>query len=112
MKYTFEELPHAISILHDKVDNIKDLLLESQKVPPNHSDLLTIRQAAELLSLSVPTLYTKVSQGKIPVNKRGKRLYFSKDELSSWIKSGRKKTIEETQSEIKHKFIEENPPSG
>jgi len=51
-------------------------------------------QAAEFLSLSVPTLYTKVSRKEIPVNKRGKRLYFSMVELSEWVRSGRKKTVE------------------
>ena len=110
MKYTFEELPQAISALHDKVDNIKDLLLESQKVPPPYADLLTIKQVAAFLSLSVPTLYTKVSRKEIPVNKRGKRLYFSITELSTWIKSGRKKTQEEIQSTTKFQPASETTP--
>lgn len=97
MKYTFEELPQAISVLHEKVDCIKNLLLENRSGNPQlpRDDLLTIRQAAEFLSLSVPTLYTKVSRKEIPVNKRGKRLYFSTVELSEWVRSGRKKTVEE-----------------
>lgn len=110
MKYTFEELPQAISTLHDKVDSIKDLLLNSRQERPDYSDLLTIRQAAEFLNLSVPTLYTKVSRREIPVNKRGKRLYFSKAELSGWIKSGRKKTQEEIQGNSKYEPAKENPP--
>ncbi|MET4141464.1 helix-turn-helix domain-containing protein [Pedobacter sp. UYP1] len=110
MKYTFEELPQAISALHNKVDNIKYLLLESQKVPPPYADLLTIKQAAEFLSLSVPTLYTKVSRKEIPVNKRGKRLYFSTAELSTWIKSGRKNTQEEIQITANFQPVKENPP--
>jgi len=100
MKYTFEELPQAISVLHEKVDLIKDLLLENRLLNPQlpRDDLLTIRQAAEFLSLSVPTLYTKVSRKEIPVNKRGKRLYFSTVELSEWVRSGKKKTTEEIYS--------------
>jgi excisionase family DNA binding protein len=101
MKYTFEELPQAISVLHEKVDLIKDLILENRSQNPQRprDDLLTIRQAAEFLSLSVPTLYTKVSRKEIPVNKRGKRLYFSMVELSEWVSSGRKKTTAEIQQE-------------
>jgi excisionase family DNA binding protein len=110
MKYTFEELPQAIRALHDKVDNIKDLILENKKVPLPYVDLLTIKQAAEFLSLSVPTLYTKVSRKEIPVNKRGKRLYFSITELSTWIKSGKKKTQEEVQSMTKFQPVKETPP--
>ena len=100
MKYTFEELPQAISVLHEKVDCIKDLLLENRLQNPQRprDDLLTIKQAAEFLSLSVPTLYTKVSRKEIPVNKRGKRLYFSTLELSEWVRSGRKKNTEEIYS--------------
>jgi len=100
MKYTFEELPQAISILHEKVDCIKHLLLENrlQNSQRPRDDLLTIGQAAKFLSLSVPTLYTKVSRKEIPVNKRGKRLYFSTVELSEWVRSGRKKTTEEINS--------------
>ncbi|WP_316741273.1 helix-turn-helix domain-containing protein [Pedobacter antarcticus] len=99
MNYTFEELPQAISVLHEKVNLIKDLILENRLQNPQRprDDLLTIRQAAEFLSLSVPTLYTKVSRKEIPVNKRGKRLYFSTVELSDWVRSGRKKTTVEIQ---------------
>lgn len=102
MKYTFEELPQAISTLHDKVDSIKDLLLKSKPAQsPETSDLLTVGQAATFLSLSVPTIYTKVSRKEIPVNKRGKRLYFSKQELYVWIKLGKKATEQESQNNAK-----------
>lgn len=60
--------------------------------------LLNITQAAELLGLSVPTLYSKVSKREIPVNKQGNRLYFSRLELTEWIKTGKKKTLAETQA--------------
>jgi excisionase family DNA binding protein len=112
MKYTFEELPQAISVLHKKVDLIKDLILENRSQNPQHprDDLLTIRQAAEFLSLSVPTLYTKVSRNEIPVNKRGKRLYFSTVELSDWVRSGRKKTTEEIQQGTIHSPMDSTIP--
>jgi excisionase family DNA binding protein len=58
-------------------------------------ELLTVKQAAQLLALSVPTLYSLVSKSQLPVNKKGKRLYFSKQELIDWIKGGRKKTEHE-----------------
>jgi len=59
--------------------------------------LLTIAEAANLLHLSVPTLYSKHSKGEIPnVCKRGKRLYFSKQSLIEWVKEGRQKSSLET----------------
>ncbi|MBP7679068.1 MAG: helix-turn-helix domain-containing protein [Bacteroidales bacterium] len=57
--------------------------------------LLTIQQAAELLNLSVPTLYGYVQRAEIPVYKRSKRLYFLKQVLIDWVKDGRKKTTAE-----------------
>ena len=65
---------------------------------PETDKLLTIKQAAELITLSVPTVYGLVSRKEIPVSKRGKRLYFSKFELTDWIKAGRKLTTAEIDS--------------
>ena len=48
--------------------------------------LLTIEQAAELLHLTKPTLYSKVSKGEIPFMKGSKRLYFSKADLIQYLK--------------------------
>jgi len=72
-----------------------------QKDISTGEELLTIKQAAEFLTLSVPTIYGLVQRAEIPVNKRGKRLYFSKQELTDWIKAGRKKTNDEISKEAK-----------
>jgi excisionase family DNA binding protein len=61
---------------------------------------LTIQEASEFLSLSVPTIYSKVSKGELPVMKRSKRLYFSNSELLEYLKKGRKKTSSEIQQEV------------
>lgn len=67
---------------------------------PEVDQLLTIQQAAEILFLSVPTIYGLVSHSEIPCMKKGKRLYFSKYELTDWIKTGRKNTIAQNNSEV------------
>ncbi|MDD4236916.1 MAG: helix-turn-helix domain-containing protein [Bacteroidales bacterium] len=62
--------------------------------------LLTIDEAAELLHLRTPTIYSKVSRGELPgVSKRNNRLYFDKQVLIDWIKSGSKKTSSEVEAE-------------
>ena len=61
--------------------------------------LLTVQQTAEFLSLSVPTIYGLIHKGELPVMKRSKRCYFSKIELITYLKKGRKKTWSETASE-------------
>ncbi|HVA97724.1 MAG TPA: helix-turn-helix domain-containing protein [Bacteroidia bacterium] len=90
---TFEQLPEAVSLLIEKLDKIERLLL-SQSPPSSieNDQFLTIKQAAEMISLTVPTIYALVHRSEIPVCKKGKRLYFSKQDLMKWINEGRKKT--------------------
>ena len=72
----------------------------SKVEPPKQSEqLLTVQEAADFLSLTVPTIYTKVSKGELPVMKRGKRLYFSSTELMEYLKEGRKKSNAEIEKE-------------
>ncbi len=101
---TFEQLPTAFVNLYNKVESIEKLLLKEYEPQPDADIFLTIQQAAEFLKLSVPTLYGLVSKATIPVSKRGKRLYFSKQELTTWIKAGRKKAFTEIQWEAQ-RFI-------
>ncbi len=63
------------------------------------SDLLDIRQASEFLGLAVPTLYAKVSERKIPHSKQGKKLFFSREQLNAWVKSGQRKTVAQIETE-------------
>jgi excisionase family DNA binding protein len=64
---------------------------KSKKEEAPEDVIMTIQEAAEFLSLTVPTMYSKVSKGELPFMKRGKRLYFSRTELMEYVKAGRKK---------------------
>ncbi len=83
------------------IDCVNACLIANGKVQDttNSDQLLTIKETATLLSLSVPTIYGLVSRSEIPVSKQGKRLYFSKQELLDWIRKGRKKTNAEISAE-------------
>jgi excisionase family DNA binding protein len=94
---SLENLPQVVSELDQKVDRIERMLL--LLIPQSEPEqLLNITQAAEHLNLAVPTIYSLVSRGELPVNKKRKRLYFLKSELTDWIRSGRRKTIAESQA--------------
>lgn len=84
--------------------SVRKVLKETptQMVNPTKAEpqFMTIGQAAEFLNLTVPTMYSKVSKGELPVMKRSKRLYFSKSELMEYIKEGRKKTNYEIEQEV------------
>jgi excisionase family DNA binding protein len=75
--------------------------VRNEKTTNGQSDsFLTIEGAAEMLHLSKSTIYSKSSKGEIPgVCKRGKRLFFSKNSLTEWIKGGLKKSNSELEKE-------------
>lgn len=64
-----------------------------QKIDPlPESKYLTIEQACTYLNVAKPTLYGYVSNRFIPFIKKGKKLYFERNELESWLHEGRKST--------------------
>ena len=72
---------------------------------------LTIREAADFLSLNYRTLYNKVNKGELPVMKRGQRLYFSLTELTEYLKAGKKKTFAEIEAEA-DRYLSNNKKSA
>ena len=84
------------------IDCVNSCLKNNKQVhseQPQTDELLTVQDTAKFLSLSVPTVYTLISKGELPVMKRSKRCYFSKVELINYLKQGRKKTYSETANE-------------
>jgi excisionase family DNA binding protein len=66
-------------------------VLQSVSVEKNEKDeLLTVTEAAVFLNLCNQTIYGLVSSRKIPFSKKGKRLYFSKKQLTEWVHDERK----------------------
>lgn len=102
--FTFDQLPQAVAILTKEVSELKQLLLNqsNQQATTPPEQLLTIQEAAKFLNLSVPTIYSKVSKGELPVMKRGKKLHFSNIELMQYLKDGRKLTNSEIADEAQN----------
>jgi excisionase family DNA binding protein len=100
-KLTFEQLPEAVTKLTKEVSELKQLLINKSEQQPiqQPEKLLNIQEAAELLNLTVPTMYSKVSKGELPVMKRSKRLYFSRTELIQYLKAGKRKSSVEIDAE-------------
>ena len=95
--FTQLSIPEVRQLLRQELESFFES--KSTQTPDHPDQFLTIQETADFLKLSVPTVYSLVSKSQLPVNKRGKRLYFLKRELSEWIKTGRKKTVLETDAE-------------
>jgi excisionase family DNA binding protein len=105
---SFDQLPTAVSLLTKEVVELKQLILQSREQEPQEPCelLFTIQEAADFMRLSVPTMYSKVSKGELPSMKRGKRLYFSRSELMSYIKQGRRSSNDELEAKAEAYFNE------
>ncbi len=70
------------------VESVKRVI-DSRPVTPQQepSDEMTLQDVIELTGLRKPTIYRKVSEGKIPCYHRGKRLLFSRKEIVRWLES-------------------------
>ena len=84
---------------------VNSALSDLELVLKDEEQLLTVKEVAAFLCLSVPTIYSKVSRREIPSNKNGNRLYFLKSELMDWIKQGRRMTIDEIDEEASNYLI-------
>ena len=96
---------NPFEVIEARLNNIETLLIDLKHLPkeqseqPTTDELLTVQDTAKFLSLSVPTVYSLISKGELPVMKRSKRCYFSKVELINYLKQGRKKTFAESANE-------------
>lgn len=77
-----------------KLNGIENQLRLLQKgelsTPP---DWLTVEEAAKYLNLTKNTIYGKVSTGKLPYYKAGKKLHFRKSELHKIVELGKVEAV-------------------
>lgn len=101
---------NPFEIIEARLSSIENLIIDLKKptkVEPTErpEQLLTVQEAAQFLNLKVPSIYSKVSKGELPVMKRSKRLYFSNTELMEYIKKGRKKSNAEIEQKVEAYLI-------
>ncbi|WP_235832339.1 helix-turn-helix domain-containing protein [Flavobacterium zhairuonense] len=98
---SFENLPKAVAHLVKEVAEIKLMIQNVQVYESKEKSIpIGIEEASRLIGKAKPTIYALVRQRKIPCYKYGKKLYFFEEELLEWISKGKKKTIQEIESEV------------
>ena len=91
--------------IEERLSGIENLLLDFKNQPQKVAtteqpeQFLSVQETAQFLNLTVPTIYSKVSKRELPVMKKGKRLYFFKEELLGYLKSGRVKTATQLEND-------------
>lgn len=83
--------------LEKKIDDLKLIGKDDNR---NIPDLGGIDLAQEVTGLKKATIYSLSCKNEIPYYKRGKRLYFKKEGLLTWITEGRKVSIPDQLDEL------------
>lgn len=96
IQMTEQELAAVFDQLTDKLISA---IGATKAQTPEQSDLIDLSEASKVLNLAPQTIYGMVSKNTLPHMKRGKKLYFSRKELTEWIQAGRKKTVGEIANE-------------
>ncbi|WP_217939456.1 helix-turn-helix domain-containing protein [Duncaniella muris] len=108
-KPTFEAMPQIMARLEEKVDALTETvgkLLQGAMAPmvvTAPEEMVTVKDAASILSLSVSRVYALVQEGRIPCYKPGRNLLFLPSELRKWMAEGLRKgqpSIEEQMEQM------------
>ncbi len=81
-----------VKALNDRLDRIEQLTLLGVK------SVLDIHEVALLTGFTVAHLYQLTSRREIPHYKKGKKLYFNKEEVERWMTSKKVLTNQEIES--------------
>lgn len=87
----FTEIQQQLAIMQEKIDRLP-LMIENLNADSAIKTALPeiggIELAVTITGLSSSTIYAKKSKNLIPHRKKGNKLFFLRDELLAWIKSG------------------------
>jgi excisionase family DNA binding protein len=84
-------------VIFQKLDRIEKMLTEHNML---QKEVLNFNEAAIYLEVSHSHLYKLTSTGKIPSYKpNGKKLYFNREELNTWLLSNRQASTAEIEEE-------------
>lgn len=76
--------------MEDQIEDLRQRLEAVEAALKLSEEPMTIQQTAKFLSLSVPTIYSKVAKGEIPYLKATRKLYFLRSDLMHYLKANRK----------------------
>jgi excisionase family DNA binding protein len=97
----FQHISEVLPKVMERLDQIYQNTLKSSR------PFLDLDQASQYLSISKYTIYSFCSKRQIPHYKRGRRLFFAKEELDSWIldRKNRFKSHQEIEREACNRII-------
>ncbi len=95
-KITFEAMPLIVARLEEKLDALTETVgkLFQCLSPPTRDkpeEMVAIKEAANILHLSVSRVRALVQEGRVPCYKPGRNLLFLPSELRRWLSDSQRK---------------------
>lgn len=95
-----EQKDESVKNLKEINEKMTEILLNQQKMYPGY-DFITAEQLALLLGESINTIYKRVQARQFPYYKPGgKALLFKVTEVTEWIRTGRKPSLDELKKKL------------
>jgi excisionase family DNA binding protein len=95
MENPFETILERLKAIEKLLYDLSKSYHNKHKDAEIYPELLNITEAAKYLDLAKQTVYGLTASRKIPHYKRGKRIYFKRDELIQWVLKHKAIAIEE-----------------
>ena len=73
-----------------------------ENIQPPAEDLMNVDEVAKFINLSKQSIYILSMKNEIPSIKKGKKLYFSRSDIRTWIMQGKRKTNFELNADAKN----------
>jgi len=99
-------MENPFDVIIEKLSRIETDISVLKKLSPGRvyddpvNDIVTIDEAVKILNLAKPTIYALTSKNEIPFIKKHRKLYFSKNDLLTWLTQGKQKTIQEATDQV------------
>jgi excisionase family DNA binding protein len=78
-------------IIHGAVrEAITEYRLDASEKAERVEDIMNSQETAQFLNIKLNTLYIKTHKGELPYMKKGKKVYFSRQQLLDWMSEGRR----------------------
>ena len=78
-------MDNPFELIMNKLTEIENLIKQKNGITAGTGEILNLDMASAYAGISKSTLYKFTSTKEIPHFKRGKRLYFKKDEIDNWL---------------------------
>jgi excisionase family DNA binding protein len=101
-------IPNVFAIIDARLSLIENLLYEikhpsridgqSNPVPTRRT--MNVDEFCEFTGLSKQTVYKLTSASQVPFAKRGKRIWFDREEVENWLLSNQRATRSESERQV------------